>query len=51
VGDYLDKPVSEWRACTERPMPPRRLAAFILLCLLILPQARRKASGQRQSLK
>jgi uncharacterized membrane-anchored protein len=38
VGDYLDKPVSEGGLALSRPIATAVLAAFILLCILILPQ-------------
>jgi len=38
VGDYLDKPVSDGGLALSRPIATAILAAFILLCLLILPQ-------------
>jgi uncharacterized membrane-anchored protein len=38
VGDYLDKPVSDGGLALSRPIATAVLAAFILLCLLILPQ-------------
>jgi uncharacterized membrane-anchored protein len=46
VGDYLDKPVSDGGLALSRPIATAVLAAFILLCLLILPQraGRRPAS-------
>jgi uncharacterized membrane-anchored protein len=38
VGDYLDKPVSDGGLALSRPIATAILAAFILLCVLILPQ-------------
>jgi uncharacterized membrane-anchored protein len=38
VGDYLDKPVSEGGLALSRPIATAALAAFILLCILLLPQ-------------
>jgi uncharacterized membrane-anchored protein len=38
VGDYLDKPVSDGGLALSRPIASAVLAAFILLCLLVLPQ-------------
>jgi uncharacterized membrane-anchored protein len=38
VGDYLDKPVSDGGLALSRPIATAVLAAFILLCLLVLPQ-------------
>lgn len=38
VGDYLDKPVSSGGLALSRPLASAIIAAFIVLCLLILPQ-------------
>ncbi|HEY4142994.1 MAG TPA: hypothetical protein VGM57_16355 [Pseudolabrys sp.] len=38
VGDYLDKPVSDGGLALSRPIATAILAAFILLCVLLLPQ-------------
>jgi uncharacterized membrane-anchored protein len=38
VGDYLDKPVSDGGLALSRPIATAILAAFILLCVLVLPQ-------------
>ena len=38
VGDYLDKPVSDGGLALSRPIATAILAAFILLCVLMLPQ-------------
>lgn len=38
VGDYLDKPVSDGGLALSRPIATAVLAAFILLCVLLLPQ-------------
>lgn len=38
VGDYLDKPVHDGGLALSRPIATAVIAAFILLCLLILPQ-------------
>jgi uncharacterized membrane-anchored protein len=38
VGDYLDKPVSNGGLALSRPVASTVIAAFIVLCLLVLPQ-------------
>src|SRR5882757_9404370 len=38
VGDFLDKPRSNGGLALSRPIATAILAAFILLCLLVLPQ-------------
>jgi uncharacterized membrane-anchored protein len=38
VGDFLDKPVSEGGLALSRPLASAVIAAFILGCLLVLPQ-------------
>ena len=38
VGDFLDKPVSDGGLALSRPLASAVLAAFIILCVLVLPQ-------------
>jgi uncharacterized membrane-anchored protein len=38
VGDYLDKPLQDGGLALSRPIASAVIAAFIILCLLILPQ-------------
>jgi len=38
VGDFLDKPVSQGGLALSRPIASAMIAAFIIGCLLILPQ-------------
>jgi uncharacterized membrane-anchored protein len=38
VGDFLDKPVSDGGLALSRPAASAVIAAFIVLCILILPQ-------------
>jgi len=38
VGDFLDKPVSDGGLAWSRPLASAVIAAFILACLLLLPQ-------------
>ncbi len=38
IGDFLDKPVSNGGLAFSRPLASAAIAAFILMCLLVLPQ-------------
>jgi uncharacterized membrane-anchored protein len=38
VGDFLDKPIKDGGLALSRPLASAAIAAFILLCLIILPQ-------------
>ena len=38
VGDFLDKPLSDGGLALSRPLASAVIAAFIILCLLVLPQ-------------
>jgi uncharacterized membrane-anchored protein len=38
VGDFLDKPVDEGGLALSRPVTTAVIGAFIILCLLVLPQ-------------
>ncbi len=38
VGDFLDKPVSDGGLALSRPLASAVIAAFIVICLFILPQ-------------
>jgi uncharacterized membrane-anchored protein len=38
VGDFLDKPLSEGGLALSRPIASAVIAAFIVVCLLVLPQ-------------
>jgi uncharacterized membrane-anchored protein len=38
IGDFLDKPVSQGGLTISRPIASAVIAAFILVCLMILPQ-------------
>jgi uncharacterized membrane-anchored protein len=38
VGDFLDKPVGDGGLAWSRPLASAVIAAFILACLLLLPQ-------------
>jgi uncharacterized membrane-anchored protein len=38
AGDFLDKPLKEGGLALSRPLASAVIAAFIILCLLVLPQ-------------
>jgi uncharacterized membrane-anchored protein len=50
VGDFLDKPVSDGGLALSRPIATAILAAFIFVCILILPQRAGKHPGQSEKL-
>jgi uncharacterized membrane-anchored protein len=49
VGDFLDKPLNDGGLDLSRPLASAVIAAFILACLLILPQRAGQHPGQTQS--
>jgi uncharacterized membrane-anchored protein len=49
VGDFLDKPVSNGGLALSRPLASAILAAFILVCLLVLPQRAGSHSGRSEA--
>jgi uncharacterized membrane-anchored protein len=46
VGDFLDKPVDEGGLALSRPVASAVIAAFIIACLLMLPQRASRQPGQ-----
>ena len=46
VGDFLDKPVSDGGLALSRPIASAVIGAFIIACLLILPQRAGRYPGQ-----
>ena len=46
LGDFLDKPVSEGGLAVSRPLATAIIAAFILACILILPQRAGRHPGE-----
>jgi len=46
VGDFLDKPVSDGGLALSRPMTSAVIGAFIVACLLLLPQRAGQHPGQ-----
>lgn len=45
-GDFLDKPVSEGGLALSRPIASAIIAAFIIACLLVLPQRAGRHPGE-----
>jgi uncharacterized membrane-anchored protein len=50
VGDFLDKPVSDGGLALSRPLASAVIAAFIVLCLLVLPQRAGQHPGRSEGL-
>jgi uncharacterized membrane-anchored protein len=46
VGDFLDKPVHDGGLAFSRPIASAIIAAFIVLCILLLPQRAGRHPGQ-----
>lgn len=46
VGDFLDKPVSDGGLALSRPLASAVIGAFILACILLLPQRAGQHPGQ-----
>ena len=49
VGDFLDKPVSDGGLAWSRPIASAVIAAFIIACLLILPQRAGQHPGRSET--
>ena len=49
VGDLLDKPVSHGGLAFSRPVASAILAAFIIICILVLPQRAGRHPGQSEA--
>jgi uncharacterized membrane-anchored protein len=49
VGDFLDKPVSDGGLALSRPIASAVIGAFIIVCLLILPQRAGRHPGQPET--
>jgi len=47
VGDFLDKPVSDGGLAFSRPLASAVIGAFIIICLLVLPQRAGRHPGQQ----
>ncbi len=48
VGDFLDKPLSEGGLALSRPLASLAIAAFIIVCLLVIPQRPGRHPGTRE---
>ena len=46
VGDFLDKPVSDGGLALSRPIASVVLGAFVIVCILVLPQRAGQHPGQ-----
>jgi uncharacterized membrane-anchored protein len=49
VGDFLDKPIKEGGLALSRPIASAVIAAFIIACLLVLPQRAGQHPGQPET--
>jgi uncharacterized membrane-anchored protein len=49
VGDWLDKPLAEGGLALSRPLASAVIAAFMIGCILILPQRAGRYSGQPET--
>lgn len=49
VGDFLDKPVSDGGMALSRPIASAVIAAFIVVCLLVLPQRAGRHPGHSET--
>jgi uncharacterized membrane-anchored protein len=49
VGDFLDKPIKEGGLALSRPIASAVIAAFIVACLLVLPQRAGQHPGQPET--
>jgi uncharacterized membrane-anchored protein len=49
VGDFLDKPLNAGGLAWSRPLASAVIGAFIIVCILTLPQSAGTHPGQRQS--
>ena len=49
VGDFLDKPVSDGGLAFSRPIASAIIAAFIIVCIVILPQRAGQHPGQAET--
>jgi uncharacterized membrane-anchored protein len=50
VGDFLDKPVSDGGLALSRPIASACIGAFIIACLLVLPQRAGRHPGQSETM-
>ena len=49
VGDFLDKPVSDGGLALSRPIASAVIGAFVIVCVLVLPQKAGQHPGQSEA--
>ena len=49
IGDFLDKPMKNGGLALSRPLASAVIAAFILLCIIVLPQRAGRHPGQQEA--
>jgi uncharacterized membrane-anchored protein len=49
VGDFLDKPMSDGGLALSRPIASAVIGAFIIVCILVLPQRAGRHPGQSET--
>ena len=49
IGDFLDKPMKNGGLALSRPLASAVIAAFILLCIIVLPQRPGRHPGQQEA--
>jgi uncharacterized membrane-anchored protein len=49
LGDFLDKPIREGGLAFSRPLASAIIAAFIIACILVLPQRAGRHPGQPEA--
>ena len=49
VGDFLDKPVADGGLALSRPLASAAIAAFIIVCVLVLPQRAGRHPGANEA--
>jgi uncharacterized membrane-anchored protein len=49
VGDFLDKPTSNGGLALSRPIATAVIGAFIVMCLLVLPQRAGQHPGKSET--
>jgi uncharacterized membrane-anchored protein len=49
VGDFLDKPVSHGGLAFSRPLASAVIGAFIIACILLLPQRAGRHPGEAEA--
>ena len=49
LGDFLDKPATDGGLALSRPLASVVIGAFIVVCLVVLPQKAGRSSGQSEA--